>query len=698
LAHHAQEYPLAKSPIRRRVFRAIVLSAVGAGSVLAVCEPALDHDIKSHAQTLASIAAEAGAGIDAERHKQIVESADADGPAFLALRDVLRGVQKAHDIVSPVYTLRPVGGGQTEFVVMTNPTPFIGHSYERRSEMDAVFERGERGTTGLYGDDHGWWVSGYAAVVTQDGRVEALVSVDRPSEDFAAQRLRNRLLALLAAILLGGLEGLANIRRVRKMGPARVLRRLLTGSLATRIGLAGAVAVLMAVGVVSALDHGAARTELLTHCKEELQATTKLGALIVDVDLQREVAMTGDEKSPAFLALREQLRGVRSAAGLSSPVYTLQRDGTLARFVGMTNEKPFVGDAIELRSGVQATFEGSDGGTEGPYTDAHGTWISGWAPLLAADGRVEGVIQADHEVGAAMMMLWNRTLQRLLFALVGVGVAFLAAVGLARGIARPVRQVADAARRVGAGDLDVDVPSDRLDEVGDLARAVEEMAAGLRERERMRDMFGKYMATQVVQDLLDNGGLSLAGELREVSVVITDIRGYTALTEQLGAAEVVALLNEYFSILVDVVIKQHGVIDKFMGDALLCWFGAPVPQEDHAERAVAAAESMLRRTSVWNADRVAKGLPAVPTGIGIATGRVVVGNIGSPQRLEYTAIGDAVNLASRLCGKAGGGEILFSDEVGKAVPGHGYEALPPMQVKGVAAPVKAYRRLIPIVG
>ena len=685
------------TPTQTRLGRAALAGLLAGGALWGAMLPGRTAAVQTHAETLSAIASEAAARLDASRQEQVRGPGDAGSDAFLREREVLRAVQHAHDLGTPLYTLRDLGGDRTAFVVMTNAAPFIGDTYGMRPEMRAVFSGAARAAhTDLYGDDHGDWISGYAGISGPDGRVVAVVSADRPSGDLAAARARAALLAALVGLLTGAAAALFPLRALLALGPVQVARRALTSSLSIRIGLAGSGAVLVAVGVISALDHCAARAELVDHRKAELSAVVRLGALQVSPDLHEAVARSGDADAIEFSILQAQLRQIQHAAGLTSPVYTLRRDGDLARFVGMTNETPFVGDAFALRPGVAATFEGGGVGTDGPYTDAHGTWISAWSPLTDASGAVVGVLQADHDVAAGMAQLWNRALLRGLFALVGVAVAFLAAALLARSIARPVRQVADAARQVGEGNYDITVPDDRLDEVGDLARALRRAAEGLSERERLRDMFGKYMATQVVQDLLDQGEVSLAGELREVTVLITDIRGYTALTEQLGATEVVALLNSYFSVLVDVVLSHDGVIDKFMGDALLCWFGAPVPQADHAARAVAAAHDMMERTATWNQVRVAAGLPPVATGIGIAHGRVVVGNIGSPQRLEYTAIGDAVNLASRLCGKADAGEVLITAGVQQAAGGD-FEVVGDLEVKGVRAPVAVLRRRYPIV-
>jgi adenylate cyclase len=317
-------------------------------------------------------------------------------------------------------------------------------------------------------------------------------------------------------------------------------------------------------------------------------------------------------------------------------------------------------------------------------------------------GEIIAVVQADHPVGTLLLELANRSLRRLLFALAGIGLAFAAAAVLARNIAQPIRAIALAAGRIEKGDLDVQVPEDRIDEVGELARAVNQMARGLKEREQLRDMFGKYMASQVVSELLEKGEISLEGESREVTVLLSDIRGYTALTEELGAAEVVALLNEYFTILVDCVIAEDGVVDKFMGDAMLCWFGAPVPTDDHRQKAVRAAVRMMERLGAWNADRVAKGLKPVGTGIGTACGSVVVGNIGSPQFVEYTAIGDTVNLASRLCSKAEAGEVIVNTTTRRTCEASGvmndrFEEIGFVDLKGVAEPVRIHKIVVPTV-
>lgn len=517
----------------RLVFLACVVGALG------WTELDLSRRVTVEAEALESVAAEAAAQMSAGTHATIVDPAHGEETVFLELRGILWRIKDRYGIRSPIYTLRRVDDETTEFVVMTNETPFIGHRYAMRPEMRPLFSAAGRGHTGLFRDAHGWWISGYGALCRGDGSTEALVCVDRPSSDLAEARTRGRLMSVLmgagVALLAWGLQVVTKL----KTGPISAIRQLLLGRLAIRIGTAGSLAVLVAVGIVGGLDHRRATEEMIAYHRDRLLAAVEVGVAIVDPALHLAVGAEEEPESVAFRGLQKSLRFIQQAARLNSPVYTLRRSGSLVHFVGMTNEVPFIGDTHELRPGIQATFDGAGPDADGPYSDAHGTWISAWAPILDPDGAVVGVLQADTEVSHVITALVNRSLGRALFALVGVLIAFATAGMLGRGIARPVKLVAQTASRIEEGEFDVQVPEDRIDEVGDLSRAINQMARGLRERSQLRDMFGKYMATQVVQDLLRRREIELTGEMREITVLMTDIRGYTALTEELGAAEIV---------------------------------------------------------------------------------------------------------------------------------------------------------------
>ena len=204
--------------------------------------------------------------------------------------------------------------------------------------------------------------------------------------------------------------------------------------------------------------------------------------------------------------------------------------------------------------------------------------------------------------------------------------------------------------------------------------------------------FGKYMTESVVEHLLANE-VELGGDDLRVTVLFSDIRGFTAMSEKLDAQQVVKLLNEYFSRMVDVIMEHGGVVDKYIGDALMVIFGAPVSTEHDSLNAVKAAVQMRSELAKLNAELMARGEAPIRTGIGLHTGDVVAGNIGSDRRMEYTVIGDAVNLASRLEGETKnlGSDLVISESTYDEVKEH-VEArlLDTVQVKGRDQPVRVF--------
>jgi len=228
----------------------------------------------------------------------------------------------------------------------------------------------------------------------------------------------------------------------------------------------------------------------------------------------------------------------------------------------------------------------------------------------------------------------------LIVAVGGLVAGAFVSVLSAHSLAEPIAAVRSALGRVHAGDFDVEVAVDDGSEIGLLQAGFNEMAAGLRERELLRDLFGRHVGEDVARRALDEG-VSLGGEVREVAVLFVDLVGSTKLAAQRPAKEVLALLNRFFAVVVDVVEAHGGWVNKFEGDAALCVFGAPTEEADAAGRALTAGRRLggcLRHE-----------LPELDAGIGISAGPAVAGNVGAERRLEYTVIGDPVNEASRLC-------------------------------------------------
>ena len=257
------------------------------------------------------------------------------------------------------------------------------------------------------------------------------------------------------------------------------------------------------------------------------------------------------------------------------------------------------------------------------------------------------------------------------------------------------------AQRVGglrAGADDYVSKSASMDE---LSARIESVVRRTAETERMRKLFARYTSDAVVEEILKRPGeIVLTGEKREATLLFADIRNFTALSESLKPEEVVAVLNAVLARLADAVLTCGGTLDKFLGDGLMAVFGAPVRREDDALRALQAAEMMMEAIRELNAqgqvDQRAGRRRFPPEdlslGVGINTGPVVAGNVGSEARTEYTCIGDAVNVASRLCALAGPGEILVGVRTREVIGGGArFEDLPPVRLKGKTNPVPLYR-------
>jgi len=189
--------------------------------------------------------------------------------------------------------------------------------------------------------------------------------------------------------------------------------------------------------------------------------------------------------------------------------------------------------------------------------------------------------------------------------------------------------------------------------------------------------------------------LAVEGRTGRVTVLFCDVRGFSRLSESMPPQQLVRMLNAFFERMVDVVFAHRGVLDKFIGDALMAVWGAPIRKRNHARAAVQAAREMLQAAGLFNESAASQGWPRLEVGVGVNTGEAVIGTVGSSRRMEYTVMGDAVNLASRICDLASGGQVLVSEETVKEIEEDGGEPppvrdLPPVEVKGKKDPVKVY--------
>ncbi len=261
---------------------------------------------------------------------------------------------------------------------------------------------------------------------------------------------------------------------------------------------------------------------------------------------------------------------------------------------------------------------------------------------------------------------------------------------------RPIQRLVVAVEEIGKGNFAYRVNLARNDELGDLGKAINRMAEDLRLKERIQTSFGRYVTPEIVERILASPDDEWMKGIRlEATIIFVDIRGFTAMAEGSDPDAVVDLLNSYFTLVTDIIIQHGGYLDKFVGDTVMGVFGALIPDPAHAESAVRAAVEVRQHLP-----KLDQRLPAtanhIQVGIGINTGEVVAGNLGSSKRMEYTVIGDNVNVASRLTDLAGPDEILVSEQTYLKLAKSSeltFQSRGAMEVKGRKEPVKIYEVL-----
>jgi adenylate cyclase len=266
-------------------------------------------------------------------------------------------------------------------------------------------------------------------------------------------------------------------------------------------------------------------------------------------------------------------------------------------------------------------------------------------------------------------------------------------VFMSKSVSEPLRYARSALEKLARGDLDAIVPVVSNDDIGQMADQLNRMVTEHKELDSIRDTFGRYLSAEVVEEILKSpAGVELGGELRTMTIMVADLRGFTALAESHHPKVVLELLNRYLERMTDIIIAHEGTIDEFTGDGILVFFGAPRKMEDHARRAVICALEMQECMHGLNRENLILKLPTLHMGIGVNSGELIVGNIGSEKRKKYGAVGSPINVAFRVEALSDGGEVLLTPSVLDHLDaGVEVESTREAQVKGLEKPLLLHR-------
>ena len=302
-------------------------------------------------------------------------------------------------------------------------------------------------------------------------------------------------------------------------------------------------------------------------------------------------------------------------------------------------------------------------------------------PLISILLELYYLPKSDDDPASALTLLQTSVFSQVfIFMAVGIWLSFLVGSNLAR----PLQQIIQVLRRVRKGDFEGKVIVTSNDEIGYTGDAINEMTEGLKERDFIKDTFGKYVTREIRDEIL-SGSISLDGELKNVTMLFSDLRDFTRMVERTEPKVVVQIINGYFKEMEEAIRAHSGLVVQYIGDEIEAVFGAPLFREDHPELAMRAALEMRRRLRAVNRGLEEKGQPSLSHGIGIHTGKVLAASIGSPSRLSYALVGDTVNTASRLQGlnKEFGTEIIISETTRKLLKGnYPLKPLPATRLKG----------------
>jgi adenylate cyclase len=455
--------------------------------------------------------------------------------------------------------------------------------------------------------------------------------------------------------------------------------------------------------VLGGLNYFQFKRTLRDELASNLRSISLTTAALIGGDENRAIHSRNDQNGPAYVKLRDALRRARDA-NRRPDIYVKY----IVTLVPAAEDPKLMAYAVDPEETVADRSNAGDifRPVAGPVslgtsrvnndlmTDAWGTWMSAFAPVRDNDGKIVAELEVD-----AAADYWRLPFKWLAWRtagalVIGLILAIAASAILARATSKPLYELREGIAGLTRGELDTAVAIKSHDEFGELAGMVNRLAEGLREREAVKRAFAGYVSKEVMESVMAAGGVArLETNRRRVTVMFADIVNFSSLAERVAPEKVVSLLNDFFDAMIEAVMRNHGVPDKLLGDGLMAIFGAPGDDPFQEEHAVQAALDMQARVLTLREKWEAEGYGKISIGIGINSGTAVVGNIGSKQHMEYTAVGDTVNLAARLeaATREIDAPILVSENTYVAVrPAFKWRSVGDLQVKGREDKVGAY--------
>lgn len=358
------------------------------------------------------------------------------------------------------------------------------------------------------------------------------------------------------------------------------------------------------------------------------------------------------------------LKAVKSDSIITS--YLVDSKGSL--LAHPDQERVLKGENLSHLKIVEQLLEGKLNNGQTRFVDPgnYVPYLGAFKTVGFAGVGVVAQVEEDKALEAARKV---RKTSIIITAMVSV-VAFLIVFFFSLSLTQPLVRLVDATESVAQGNYDVKVKVSTTDEIGDLTAAFNQMTIGLAEREKFKTAFAKFHSQEVAEKIL-SGELKLGGERKHATVFFSDVRGFTAMSEKMEPEALVSVLNRYMTRMVRVILEHGGIVDKYVGDAIMALWGVPLAKDGDVKNAVQACLDMRQALDELNTEFKAEGLPTLKMGMGLNYGPLVSGNIGSEERMEFTVIGDTVNTASRIesITKTFGTDCLISQAVLDQVPG-----------------------------